>query len=152
VTALKLQVKDLKQRQRLAARDENAKIAAAVKPLFTPEQIKKLLTKKNIRWSAEDISAAISLRSVSQKGYRYLKNHRKYPLPSVSTLRRWAARFNVQPGLLKNVLPLMQQKSKNMSLRERLTVISFDEMFIKIKCAWRKKRRQYLAPTALFRS
>lgn len=98
--ALKLQAKDLKQR--LAARDENAKIAAAVKPSFTPGQIKKLLTKKNIRWSAEDISAAISLRSVSPKGYRYLKNHRKYPLPSVSTLRRWAARFNVQPGLLKN--------------------------------------------------
>jgi predicted nuclease with TOPRIM domain len=40
--------------------------------VFTPGQIKKLMNpeKKRIKWSPEDISSAISFRSVTPKGYR----------------------------------------------------------------------------------
>jgi hypothetical protein len=45
--------------------------------IFTPGQIRLLLnpSKRNIRWNADDIASAISLRSVSPKAYHYLRNH-----------------------------------------------------------------------------
>lgn len=48
--------------------------------------------------------SAISLRSVSPKAYRYLRNVKKMPLPCPSTLQNWVAQFNVLPGILKDVI------------------------------------------------
>jgi len=50
---------------------------------FTSTQIKFILhpTKKICRWMPEDISSAITLRSVSPKAYRYLRNKKSFPLP-----------------------------------------------------------------------
>ncbi|XP_018375872.1 PREDICTED: uncharacterized protein LOC108769405 [Trachymyrmex cornetzi] len=61
--------------------------------IFTPGQIKVLMnrTKKRVVWLSEDIANAISLRCVSPKAYRYLRNVLKYPLPGLSTLRRYTA-------------------------------------------------------------
>ncbi|XP_018359929.1 PREDICTED: uncharacterized protein LOC108759130 [Trachymyrmex cornetzi] len=58
---------------------------------FTPGQIRCFLnpSKKNVKWSSEDIANAISLRSVSPKAYRYLRNVLRIPLPNLSTLRRY---------------------------------------------------------------
>jgi len=55
-------------------------------------QIHMLLTpqKKRVVWSSEDVASAISLRSVSPKAYRYLRNVVKILLPGLSTIRRWA--------------------------------------------------------------
>jgi len=52
--------------------------------LFTPTQISLILKNKNkvYKWTAEDISSAISLRSVSPKAYRYLLK-REFPLPGM---------------------------------------------------------------------
>lgn len=50
--------------------------------IFTPTQIKILLTKNKhvAKWTNNDISSAISLRSISPKAYRFLlKMH--HPLP-----------------------------------------------------------------------
>lgn len=69
--------------------------------VFTPGQIKKLLDPekvKKIRWSPEDIASAVSLRSVSPKAYRYLKAN-KYPLPALSTLRKWVSTFDLSQGI-----------------------------------------------------
>jgi hypothetical protein len=48
-------------------RDESEKNVTGVKGLFTHGQIKSLISQKKVRWSGDDISAAISLRSVSPK-------------------------------------------------------------------------------------
>ncbi|XP_077281916.1 uncharacterized protein LOC143908273 [Temnothorax americanus] len=72
--------------------DENAetKIYQILGKIFTPGQIRMLLnpSKKRISWSPEDIASAISLRSISPKAYRYLRNVLQIPLPGPSTLRR----------------------------------------------------------------
>ncbi|XP_018406410.1 PREDICTED: uncharacterized protein LOC108782600 [Cyphomyrmex costatus] len=62
---------------------------------FTPGQIRCFLnpSKKYVTWSSEDIANAISLRSVSPKAYRYLRNVLRIPLPGLSTLRRYASSF-----------------------------------------------------------
>lgn len=67
----------------------------AMQKIFTPVQIKMLMypTKKYVKWSAEDITSAISLRSLSPKTYRYLRNVKKIPLPCATTLQNWVATF-----------------------------------------------------------
>jgi len=51
--------------------------------LFSPTQISQILhpTRKVYKWLPEDISSAITLRSISPKAYRYLRNKKQYPLP-----------------------------------------------------------------------
>lgn len=51
--------------------------------IFSSTQIKLLLypKKKVYRWTPQDISSAISLRSVSPKAYRFLRLKKDFPLP-----------------------------------------------------------------------
>lgn len=51
--------------------------------VFTPTQIQLLLNpkKKTYKWTPEDISSAITLRSVSPKAYRFLRTKKNFPLP-----------------------------------------------------------------------
>lgn len=51
--------------------------------MFTDTQIKLILEpkKKVYKWTEDDIASAITLRSLSPKTYRYLRNEKKYPLP-----------------------------------------------------------------------
>lgn len=49
---------------------------------------------RRVRWDVEDITAAASLKSISPKCYRHLKNNMGIPLPAPSTLRRWASTQN----------------------------------------------------------
>lgn len=77
---------------------EAEQIAADVlRKVFTSGQIKKLMSPndKRIKWSFEDITSAIALRSLSAKTYRYLREVKKMPLPCVTTLQNWCAAFNV---------------------------------------------------------
>lgn len=53
---------------------------------------------KRIKWSANDIASAISLHAAGPRAYRLLLK-RNYPLPAVSTLRTWAGKINVNPGI-----------------------------------------------------
>lgn len=131
--------------------EQDSTIAAYKRVLttvFTPGQIKKLLnTNKNatVRWSSKDITSAISLRSVSPKAYRYLRAN-NYPLPCLSTLRSWVSNFELNQGILKNVIHLMNKKSIYLNERERLCVISFDEVYLSNKIDIDKKCEVVLGP------
>ena len=131
----------------LKARNEDQKIVETLKTIFTPGQIKKLVTQtKRIQWSAEDIASAISLRSISPKAYKYLREKCQYPLPDLSTLRRWASTFSVDPGVLKDVSLLMKKKAKILNETSRLTVLSFDEMYIDKQYCFHKEKEQVFGP------
>lgn len=91
---LKIEQKHLKniisiqQKNIILARDEsetNFEQKCNEKPshLFIGTQISQLLNKKNkvAKWNADDISSSISLRSVSPKAYRYLREEKQFPLP-----------------------------------------------------------------------
>lgn len=88
-----------KQRKRVKV-NSDIRVRKILSSVFTPGQIKLLLNpnKKKTHWSSEDIAAAISLRTVSPKAYRYLQKARNVPLPALSTLRRWVATLNVDNG------------------------------------------------------
>lgn len=114
---------------------------------FSSGQIERLLNPhKNLRkWSAEDIAYAISLRSVSPKAYRYLRAN-ALPLPALSTLRKWASSFNLSPGLLTNVINLMQKMSFQLKDIEKLCVLSFDEIHLSNRIDINKKDEQVIGP------
>lgn len=65
---------------------------------FTSGQIHCLMkpNKRRVRWSSEDIAAAISLRSISPKGYYHLRTTIGIPLPSFSTLHQWASMYEIK--------------------------------------------------------
>lgn len=63
----------------------------------------------------------------------------------LSTLRRWAGKFNMDRGIL-NVLLLLKNIGKSLSKMDRVTVISFDETYVSQKLCYDKKIEQVLGP------
>lgn len=117
-------------------RKEVDKATNALQKICTPGQIKRLMSSHNnvrTKWSSEDIISAIALRSLSPKAYRYFRNVKNFPLPCAATLNNWAASFNVAPGILTDVFKVMIDKGKDLSTVEKLTVITFDEIYISNK-------------------
>ncbi|XP_077276724.1 uncharacterized protein LOC143905279 [Temnothorax americanus] len=97
----------------------------ALSKVFTPGQISILMSTQNrVHWSHEDIMSAISLRSLSPKAYKYLRNVKKVPLPCLTTLHNWVAKFTVLPGILNEVLNIMSSKGHNLSTVEKITVLN----------------------------
>jgi len=109
------------------------KVSNLLSNIFSEHQIEMLLNpkKKVAKWSCDDIASAMTLRSISPKAYRYMHDKLKYPIPGnntifvltinnndrfefnlkgLSTLRRWASTFSLEPGILENVLKLMKTK------------------------------------------
>lgn len=148
IKMLEKQNEQLQQQVRAIQDSTLQKYEHALATVFTPGQIKKLLDLekgKKIRWSPEDIASAISLRSVSPKAYRYLKAN-NYPLPALSTLRRWASTFDLSPGILKNVTSLLQKKSSDLTDTDRICVLSFDEVYMSNKIDIEKKQERVVGP------
>ena len=115
--------------------------------VFTPGQIRLLFNPgKKIKWSPDDISSAISLKCVSSKAYRYLRNVVKLPLPAVSTLRRWMSNLEFSPGILTNVLNIMKNSANSYSEIDRLTVLSFDEIHLSKVAGIDRKDEQKIGP------
>lgn len=112
--------------------------------VFTSGQIKVLMnpTKKRVTWSSEDIANAISLRCISPKAYRYLRNVLKFPLPGLSTLHRWVSNINIYQGVLTPVLRCMHAKGRIINAREKLVVLTFDEIYLNNKIAIDRKIEQ----------
>lgn len=134
------------QEELVSASSELKNIKAALKNHFGPGQIKHLMNPtKTFRWTPLDIASAISLRSVSPKGYRYLRRT-GYPLPALSTLRRWALNLNLNQGVLRDIIKLLKQKSLSLSEVERVCVLAFDEIYISNKMCIDKKEEKVLGP------
>ncbi|XP_067129670.1 uncharacterized protein [Centruroides vittatus] len=82
--------------------------------VFTKSQISLLSKKKKrVNWNTEDMSIALTLRYYSKKCYLYLKNKLHYPLPCVSSLKKWASRVNLRQGILKDVLLMLKLAGEN---------------------------------------
>lgn len=119
----------------------------SLEKIFTPGQVRKLLKRENtnVRWNPEDIASAISLRSVSPKAYRYLRSN-SYPLPALSTLRTWAATFDLKPGILNSVCSLLKGTVSSLSTTDKLCILSFDEMYVSNRIDIEKKYEEKIGP------
>ncbi|XP_077259728.1 uncharacterized protein LOC143896053 [Temnothorax americanus] len=139
---------EVRNRKILKLLDKKRYYKEILERIFTPGQINILLDpkkkQKKTRWCAEDIAAAINLRSISPKAYRYLRTTMKIPLPSFSTLGKWAQKLNMEEGILKDVLLIMKQKAKTMKSFEKLAVISYDEVYISDQMSIDRKEEQVI--------
>ncbi|KAK4308847.1 hypothetical protein Pmani_019481 [Petrolisthes manimaculis] len=101
-------------------RNIHAIVEDILKPMFTSTQIDALINKRVVRkWSDEDITSALTLRSMSSKCYEYLRKKKGMPLPCKSTLNERAKNFACEPGVLHSVLSLMKSKSETFDKLER---------------------------------
>lgn len=139
---------EIRNRKILNLLDKERNYKEILERVFTPGQIKILLDpkKKKTRWCAKDIVAAMNLRSISPRAYRYLRTTMKIPLPSFSTLGMWAQKLNMEEGILKDVLLIMKEKAKIMNSFEKLTVISYDEVYISNQMSIDRKEEQVIGP------
>lgn len=87
-----------------------------------------LKNKKRARWSEEEISKAFTLRYFGKRGYIYVRQKLKYPLPGISTLQHWASNINLKNGILKDILRVMETCGETKTIVQKLTVLSYDEM------------------------
>ena len=108
--------------------EQNSTVSKALNGLFTPNQVKAIVTQNQISsWKEEDISKAVTLKSLSPKAFRFIREIWKIPLPSSATISRWVSKLPVEPGLLHPVIRLLKDKASTMAENDRLCVVSFDE-------------------------
>ncbi|KAF0707287.1 Uncharacterized protein FWK35_00028172, partial [Aphis craccivora] len=102
-------------------------------------QIDMLLNpkKKVYKWQPEDISSAITLRSISPKAYRYLREEKHFPL---------VVQFPMEPGILSDVMTLMKAKGETLDMKDKLTVVSFDETYLSRRICFDKKYEKMVGP------
>lgn len=116
------------EKENNACKEELENLKTALTKMFSPSQITSLMQNKPVKsWEKEDIASAISLKCVSSKAYKYLREKLSFPLPSLSTLYRWMSKLNVEPGVLYPVFQLLRDRATSMDAYQRLCVLSFDE-------------------------
>ncbi|XP_071653173.1 uncharacterized protein [Temnothorax longispinosus] len=126
----------VQERRISKAESKKMKYQRILQSVFTPGQL-KILSNKNIKkttWCSEDIASAISLRSISPKAYRFVRNSMKIPLPAMTTLRNWARKFDVK------------NKAGSLTELEKLTVLTFDEVYISNDVAINRKDEEVIGP------
>lgn len=137
----------VQERKISKAKNKEMKYQRILHSVFTPGQLKILSNeKKKTKWCSEDIASAISLRSISPKAYRFVRNSMKIPLPAMSTLKNWARKFDVMPGILNDVLAIMKHKAGSLTELERMTVLTFDEFYISNDVAINRKDEEVIGP------
>ena len=114
-----------------AVKRELAELRRGVGTVFTRTQIARLEKQDRQRWSEEDIVRALSIRCVSLRCYRYLRDKLHFPLPGLTTLRTWTKAFQTPPGLMDCSLKIMRSVRDTLPDIERFVVLSFDEMSLK---------------------
>lgn len=118
----------------------------ALRHLFTEGQIKKLRNgDKRQNFNEADIAQSVTLYSTSAKAYRLLQR-KKFPLPSIRTLQRWSRKLDVSTGILSPVVKLLSAANQ-MTEKQKLCVLSFDEMKIKKKYCYDKTTDSLLNPS-----
>lgn len=147
------QIKKLKkekhnlQRHKFKLDLDTMKARKILKTMFTKNQISILLgMKKRVNWTSEEISLAFTLRYLSKRCYLFIKRKLKIPLPGISTLQRWASRFEINQGLLQTVFKYLEMARPSFNDRERIVVLQFDELKIKKVMEYDSKNDQILGP------
>uniref|UniRef100_A0A182PUU2 THAP-type domain-containing protein n=1 Tax=Anopheles epiroticus TaxID=199890 RepID=A0A182PUU2_9DIPT len=128
IVKLKADVEKLRK-STLLPENFKERMKRTLKDTLTSNQIEKILKKKKrIRWTVEEISKFFTLRYFGKRSYKYMATDLNYPLPSFSTLQRYAQKLELKEGILKDVLVLLKNITHDLHIRDRECVLSFDEM------------------------
>ena len=141
------QFAELKSLKVMTKKNINDKVIEVLSKIFTEGQVQALLSKqKRASWTTEDISAAISLRNVSAKAYRYMRSKLHYPLPALSTLRNWISQFDSSPDILHNIIGIVKYYSRNLKDFQKIVAPSFDETSLHKEICFDRRKEKILGP------
>lgn len=126
------------------ARDEI--VRNALKNVFSPAQLDRILLNKKTHWSPNDYSMAISFLCQSGRAYRFAREVLKIPLPAASTVRAQIAKFPLEEGLARFALDIMKAKGRCMTRLDRLTALTFDEIHISSNMVFDPVTEKVLGP------
>ena len=89
-----------------------------LKPFFDDAQINLLIQgswTKGRNWSIELLTMALTLKTLSNRCYVYLRKKKIIPLPGNATIVRHFNNFKVEPGFLHCVAALLDIKAANLT-------------------------------------
>lgn len=118
-------------------------------PHFTPTQIDCLFRGTwhySKKWSHEDIAIAVTLCSLSPRCYRHLRKTKMLPLPAPSTLKEFFRNFRIPQGYLSIVAKMVALQLDSMEPRDKVAVISFDEIYLRKRLDYDRQEDQILGP------
>jgi len=121
-------------------------IVENMKNIFSEGQMKILSGCAQVRWDSNDIAKSLSLMAISKKSYNTLREMWNIPLPSISTLRNWAASVRCDNGILEDVFLMLKAESESMDDFSKLCTICFDEMSIESSIVWDKSKDMIIGP------
>ena len=64
------------------AKKEASELREVVSRVLTDRQVSRLRTGRRVRWEEEDVVRSLSLRCISRKGYRYLREKLNFRYPA----------------------------------------------------------------------
>ena len=147
ILRLKAEVRSKKLGKHSQTCSLNARISEVLSGMFSPGQIQCILNKKrSMKWKEEDLRLAITLRYLGSRTYNYLRCERNIPLPAPSTLSAWTRQLTCKPGVLSSVVGLLKAFLHELPEKDRLAVISFDEMSLKKELAFDKGLDSAIGP------
>jgi hypothetical protein len=146
LSKLKKEIRSLK-RDNVKLLDKHKRVCDALDKVLTVSQRKILVDKrKKVKWDDKSMSIAFALRYLSYRSYVYLKRNLNYPLPALSTLRRWASSLQMRQGVLEDVFTIMEIAGRKQKPHERVVVLQFDEVKIKTTHEYDVQADEILGP------
>ena len=132
----------LKKESLLQKNQAKQRLTSELENFFTPKQARKIITQKRVQWNEEDIVKGLMICSLSKKTYQYIRRKNFFPLPSISTLRKWISKFDCSPGILEDVLVILKKQiqAEAANPNYKLGVLVFDEMDLKKKYEYFQKK------------
>jgi hypothetical protein len=97
-------------------------------------------------WLEDDVATSFALRAVMKsRGYEYIRTFMQIPLPGLSTSQNWSSNIDVL-GTCYGILRLMDTVGLTMSDRDRVCIMTFDEMKVETTYEYEKKNEQIMGP------
>lgn len=84
---------------------------------------------KGKRWTKLNKSVALAIYKKSPKSYKYLSQ--LLPMPSIRTLQTVLQNMKMEPGIDQTVIDYLKKKGEDLTEKEKICAILFDEMALK---------------------
>lgn len=104
---------------------------AAFQTLFSKNQQNVINKGRCSNWSTEDISKAITLKCISKKAIKYVRDSLKFPLPSDRTIKRHLTKFQIKPGFIELSRIILLKHANIFTDFEKNVILCYDEMKVK---------------------
>ena len=148
LTKLREKVKARKSKP-LTKKQKYDVVREALKDIFTPAQIECYLKGskwKQGRWTQDDYSLAMTIRIMSRKTYRFLREKKLLALPGISTLQKYFSKFRISEGFMHPVGHLLKVMAETMTDTQKVIGLAFDEVHLRKDISYDSQEDKIVGP------